>query len=512
MIERLIPYLRAGCAPIALIGAATLLIALGGLLVLGTSALWIEIMGGIGLALLAAAALARPSQFVALLTGRQARYGGNAALMTVALIAILGLTNHIGVRYHWRWDVTEEKQFSLSEQTLSLLYSLEEPVHVTLFFTPMHYNRQQAEDLIQEYALHGKTLDYTFIDPDLDRRVALEYQIARDGTIVFERGHRRQIAFGVQEQDLTSALLQVIRDEKRGVFFLTGHQERDPLDFDELGYSLMKQFLESENYVVDTLNLAATATPPPELDVLVIAGPQQPLGAAELSRLRSFVEQGVSLLVLVEPGMEDPLDGMLRDYGLELPDTLILDPIRSFFGDIAAPLVDRYEFHQITKDMSGLTSVFPLARALQLVEPAPEEWLVQVLAFTSETAWAETDYRSEQTGRQAGDLGGPLPIAVAIEPLDSESGNGRLVVIGNASFCENGLLNQIRGIGNVDLFMNAVGWLAEDDALISIRPKWPLPRHVILTPPQARAIIYTNILFVPFLVLLAGGVVWWRRR
>ncbi len=512
MIERLKPYLGASCAPIALIGAAALLIALSGLLVLGTPALWIEVLGGIGLALLALAALARPSQFLALLSGRQARYGGNAALMTIALVAILGFTNYIGNRYHWRWDVTEDQQFSLSEQTLSILNSLEEPVHVTLFFTPLHYNRQQAEDLIQEYALRGQNLDYTFVDPDLDRRTALEYQIARDGTIVFERGDRRELTFGVQEQDLTSALLKVSRDEKRGVFFLTGHQERDPLDHDQLGYSLIRQFLESENYVVDTLNLAATATPPPELDVLVIAGPQQPLSADELARLRTFVEQGVGLLVLIEPGMEDPLDGLLRDYGLELPDTLILDPIRSFFGDITAPLVDRYEFHQITKDMSGLTSVFPLARDLRLVEPAPEEWRVQVLAFTSENAWAETDYRGEQVGRSADDLGGPLPIAAAIEPSDSGAGRGRMVVIGNVSFCENGLLNQLRGIGNVDLFMNAVGWLAEDDALISIRPTTPLPRQVILTPPQARAIIYTNILFVPLLVLLAGGVVWWRRR
>jgi len=60
--------------------------------------------------------------------------------------------------------------------------------------------------------------------------------------------------------------------------------------------------------------------------------------------------------------------------------------------------------------------------------------------------------------------------------------------------------------------MNAVNWLATEEELISIRPKEPEQRQVILTAPQARAIIYSSILFVPLLVLVAGGIVWWRRR
>jgi len=85
--------------------------------------------------------------------------------------------------------------------------------------------------------------------------------------------------------------------------------------------------------------------------------------------------------------------------------------------------------------------------------------------------------------------------------------------VGDADFSSDGVLTALRGsIGNLDLFMNAVGWLAEEDTLISIRPKEPEFREVILTPPQARAIIYSSVLFVPLIVLAAGGVVWWRRR
>jgi ABC-type uncharacterized transport system involved in gliding motility auxiliary subunit len=95
----------------------------------------------------------------------------------------------------------------------------------------------------------------------------------------------------------------------------------------------------------------------------------------------------------------------------------------------------------------------------------------------------------------------------------SGAGRGRLVVIGDADFASNGVLSSVSGgIGNVDLFMNSIGWLAQEEALISIRPKEAVDRTVLMTPPQARAVIYSSILFLPGLVLLAGAYIWWKRR
>jgi len=367
--------------------------------------------------------------------------------------------------------------------------------------------------LIKEYAIRSSNLAYEMIDPDLQRNLAIAYNIARDGTIVFERGERREVTFGAEEQDLTSALLKVTRDETKTVYFMTGHQERGIDGAESNGYSLVKGMLEAENYAVSTFNAAATPTLPADMAVLVIADPQKDLASEELDAVRAFIYGGGGVLVLLDPGTVDPMGGLLSEFGLLTADDLLVDPARSFFGDVASPLVDSYGFHQITKDLGGLTTFYPTARSLSLVEPAPAGWTVQMLVETSPNSWAETGYREAQVQPDEDELKGPVGIMAAVEPATAGQGMGRLVVVGDANFVDDGVLTAVRGnVGSVDLFMNAINWLAEEESLISIRPKTPEQRQVMLTSPQARAIIYTNILFVPLIVLAVGAVVWWRRR
>jgi ABC-type uncharacterized transport system involved in gliding motility auxiliary subunit len=62
------------------------------------------------------------------------------------------------------------------------------------------------------------------------------------------------------------------------------------------------------------------------------------------------------------------------------------------------------------------------------------------------------------------------------------------------------------------MFMNIVNWLAQQENLISVRPKDPEDRRISLTSGQNTMIFWFSILIVPGLVLLAGIQTWWRRR
>ena len=127
-----------------------------------------------------------------------------------------------------------------------------------------------------------------------------------------------------------------------------------------------------------------------------------------------------------------------------------------------------------------------------------------------------------------GDKAGPVSLAAAVsapatetpapaattgdsanKTNDQPKPESRVVVFGDSDFVTNGYL----GIpGNRDLFLNSVNWLAQQENLISIRPKDPEDRRVSLTSDQAKLIFWLSILIIPGLILAGGVQTWWRRR
>ncbi len=106
------------------------------------------------------------------------------------------------------------------------------------------------------------------------------------------------------------------------------------------------------------------------------------------------------------------------------------------------------------------------------------------------------------------DTAGPLSLGVA---ADRASGGkeARLVVIGNSDFAANQFVGSQ---DNGDLFFNTIDWLAQDENLISIRPKSPTNRRVTLTEGQWSMLRWFDLFFLPGLVIFAGVYIWWKRR
>jgi len=60
--------------------------------------------------------------------------------------------------------------------------------------------------------------------------------------------------------------------------------------------------------------------------------------------------------------------------------------------------------------------------------------------------------------------------------------------------------------------LNAVNWLAEEDALVSIPPKDDQPETVMLSDSQKRGLAIVNFLIFPGLAVFGGIFTWWKRR
>jgi len=83
------------------------------------------------------------------------------------------------------------------------------------------------------------------------------------------------------------------------------------------------------------------------------------------------------------------------------------------------------------------------------------------------------------------------------------------VVFGDSDFAANATLS-IQG--NRDLFMNIVGWLSQQENLISIRPKPPSDSRLTITQRQATAVLWMSLLAIPAVVFGTGVYTWWRKR
>ena len=103
---------------------------------------------------------------------------------------------------------------------------------------------------------------------------------------------------------------------------------------------------------------------------------------------------------------------------------------------------------------------------------------------------------------------GPLSLGVAASRAAGDK-SARLVVIGDSDFAENQWLGLQR---NGDLFFNTIDWLAQDENLISIRPKPPTARHVTLTEGQMASLQWLELFFLPGILVLMGVAIWWKRR
>lgn len=463
--------------------------------------------------------------------GRQARYGTLAAASVAVVIAILVAINYLGTRHDKRWDLTAAKQFSLSDQTKKVLHDLNAPVHATVFAQTQ--SMQEFRDRLDEYAYQTKQLTVDYVDPDKHPAVAQRYGITAYGTVVFEYKGRSEKATANTEQDLTNALIKVIEGRQPKVYFTVGHGEKDTTSAENSGYNGVNTALTSSNFVTGTLPLAQKAAVPTDADIIVVAGPKTDFLPNEIDMLKAYLAKGGKLLLMLDPVVRagqptlTSLQALAHDWGMTVGDDVVVDVSgigQLVGGDASVPVaVPPYPSHPITENFRVMTA-FPLARSVTPVDGGVNGHTAQSIVQTSPSSWADTDIKDLALGKPAkydpSEKKGPISLAAAVSAPattappaatspDAQKPETRIVVYGNSNFVSNGVL----GVqGNRDLFLNTINWLAQQENLISIRPREGADRRITLTQDQEQRILYFTVFIVPGLILLAGVQTWWRRR
>lgn len=461
-----------------------------------------------------------------LLAKKSARYGANMMVMITVFLGVVVLMGFLSEKHKERVDLTKTGRFTLSTQTKKILKGLDRPVKALAFYRSeagtMHAQfKQAAKDLLEEFSSESDNFTYSFIDPDRNPGLASKYGVS-EYRIIMLMSEGKQVKVGNEkEEKLTNGLIKLMQDKRKAIYFVKGHGEKDITSSQKHGYRAAREAVENENYEAKELLLLREDEVPEDASVVVIISPERELTKAELDKLDRYYKQGGALFVMIDPGHPPTFKTWLENYGFKLQDDVIIDQQSQVYGaNYLTPVVYAYhKDHPLTSDFK-LASYFSVANSVYIDEDKKKGRYQ--LALTGPNSWTEKDKDQLESGEAQYDEGkekrGPIPImsvtTVAGPVEKDEEGNerkryGKMVLIGDSDFANNTNINLA---GNGDLFLNTVGWLANEADLIAVRAKKENVTPVVLTAAQGRAIFWVPVVMVPSVVLMAGIGIYSRRR
>ncbi len=514
----------------------------------------------IGAVLIIAALVLDYRRFGRAVTSRRGRFGTSTTVMVSVFIGIILLVNAISIGNSARFDTTGLSQYVLTSQTKDVLTNLDQEVEVIQFFVPEDPigGTTYATSLLDKYQVYTDRLTVKTIDPDIHPEKAREYGITDyhelfyrlfgipGQSIVFVGDYGQRIimippslSLFVEdaEHDFTSAILEVTGTVQKVAYFVTGHGEVDISDTSAAGYSTASEGLRDNLYKTRSINLLSEGTVPDDASALIIAAPQVPLSSEEVDIIEEYLERDGRLMLLVNPDSPEDFEQLLQPWGVKIEQGFVWESGTSYVASIGrdcpkVPAQQNY-FGLPTLYFPGVTSISTPLEGYQIglvgTEENPEPvWIneekervisISALAITSENSWLENSDSSAEPELDEGvDIKGPLAISYLIESVRIETSGDNLttvpdgpsiLVIGDSDFATN---RHIQNDNNSDFFLSSIEYLTSGTELISMDRKILQSRPFIVGPEVNTFITISSIGLLPLLLLVAGTLVWWRRR
>lgn len=482
-------------------------------------------------------------------TRRLLAYGSNATLVTIIVMAVLVIVYALADQYRTRWDLSAEARNTLSSELqgkLAVLDTEGKPVTITAFTAQSgkpeaYFKNRSVSDLLSEIDRSSSVVTWRQVDFDKERLTAEKLGVTQYGHIIVQRGDDR---VDIKDRDLFKrrgkvsdnqwdflgdaaldrALAQLLTPRRRVVYVLKGHGDLDPEEQGADGLSALVDALDQERFDVETLDLMATTregeapSVPEDAALIFVARPRGPLSPQEEDVLLGWIGRGGPVLFAVDVGL--PAPSILGRMGVSVGEGLVLDRELYFpYRDRPKP---RYKSHPVVDELrdDDLATVLAGAAPINVTEPPPAGVRASPLLVTSRDGWIERGGTLENgLARFEPDIDGPGPAnyAVALD-LGSESGlvrqgkgPARVIVIGDGDVFTNDLIDE--STGNSVLVINAVQWLAGDDARLGVRVKRGAEvRRLALTEEEMGRLRWISLALMPGIVAVLGALRWLSRR
>ena len=478
---------------------------------------------------------------------RNTKYGTASILIVVFTLGCFWFVSKILGNFNLQYDVTANKQYSLSPQTIKILKELKEEVRITAIVKKNTGFDRYMGELLKDVAKKNSKIKIKTLDLDYDKAAASAFKVTDYNITVVEMGDKRKDIFEKDvvsaydrtrefkgEQAIINAILSVSEAKKKVIYFTEGHKERNLTDLESAsGFGFIKQLLGNDNYDVLSINLMKEGKIPEDCTVLVIGGPQFSFATKEVELVGTFLDKGGKAIMLFDPFVFTGFEKLLLNWNLRLDNDFVVDP-KAFLNmivvkDPGAPIPE-WQQHIITEPFikNRIPVFFPASRSISDTgREGTRAYSKDRLMITSDASWGETDFQSLKVApgpkEDDKDVKPPLCLGWAVmeyinkKDLKGESKDTpkqmKLVVIGDSDFATNAPAG-IGGMqGNLDLFVNSVNWLIDEGSKISIRPKTIDMRSLqSLTGAQWMIMFVMTIIVTPLIVVVGGILVFLKRR
>lgn len=290
---------------------------------------------------------------------------GDLLLLANGLV-LLVLLNILASQYFFRLDLTEEKRFSIKDQTKEILRGLDDKVYIEVYLEGelnAGFRRLQKSigETLEEFRIYsGDKVQFVFTNPatavsqkarnefmqELMQKGIVPTNVvdSKDGQVTnkiifpgavisyggFEKGINllkgsqgktadEKINSSIEglEYELANAIHTMSNSDRKRIGFITGHGELDSLEIASLNNALL------ESYAVVKVDLNRKKALE-RYDALIIAKPTRKYSESDKYKLDQYIMHGGKVLFLVDK-LEVSMDSASREGYFAFPYTINLD-------------------------------------------------------------------------------------------------------------------------------------------------------------------------------------------
>jgi len=472
--------------------------------------------------------------------------GLNVFVQIVLTLALFFGVNRLSYRYHTRWDLSPQQNFTLSTVTLNNLEKLSKDVFIANVIPRDGPLFGEVQTLLEEYRINGRgRVKVRSIDPvrDIERAESLKAEtglpldqsgvvircdkrtrfITEEELVVREKGTETQRAIKEfrGEDAITSAMINVVDGDARKLYIVVGKGSRTESALVESMVAL-GELGRQQNFKLFPLNLSEVSVVPEDTDGVILCGLRYDLSESEIAKLKSYWErQRTGLLVMLDPSGETPrLGAFLGLHGVLPRGDRVLYAESTSSGtrkEYSVQAIFDVE-SSITRPLATTGTTLP-GQTESLEVRFEDEYLknqnitVHPLMGAADRYWAEKNHLEDLPVADEEDVRKDVFLAASVErgSVTDERlrvDSCRMVVIGNASLLDKQSALPV----NRDFVAASLNWILNREKLIGITSKQKQNYRIQITQRQSEIIFWGTTLVMPAIILSLGLMVWATRR